>query len=171
KQKTAYEIQGDWSSDVCSSDLGRAKQALSEDRVCQRMRRKQVANRLRMQKKYGGKKSGEHACQGSERPGRLPDVAKPKHGREHQGEPWLWGGHQRGRGAKIRGHQTCRNRAGSSCAHLPRVPLRRKLARRPRISRWPSCPGLASGSARCKTENPCELPNLSPFCKSGICAS
>src|SRR5256885_9370068 len=25
KQKTAYEIQGDWSSDVCSSDLRRAR--------------------------------------------------------------------------------------------------------------------------------------------------
>src|SRR5256885_9814483 len=27
KQKTAYEIQGDWSSDVCSSDLGGLRDA------------------------------------------------------------------------------------------------------------------------------------------------
>src|SRR2546426_11037616 len=30
KQKTAYEIQGDWSSDVCSSDLGDGREEAQE---------------------------------------------------------------------------------------------------------------------------------------------
>src|SRR6267143_897396 len=141
-----------------------------QDRVVIRMKGKQSSKGRRPQKKDGGEKRGRNTHQRAKRARRLWDIPDPERRGDDQREPRFLES-RLGCGVSFRCHSVGPNQGRWSCGRSRWLLLHRKSDRRRRIFRWPSCPGRAPGSARCKTESPHESRSPSQLCRWGIYVS